>query len=204
MKDDGVISSYKNIESLEIAIKIIHVFQKQLNHQLLNDEVPALEALIKSVIDHQKVRIDAIKFTKDELQKVATLLVADNDKSKKDLGQLKTFLGTKSEEEYRSAEFVEMRAAIMGKLAIRLSWLEQKLNDITKCLQHNKLHAKNSDAIVSKLSAPDVNVEALKALMEKHTVPDPQRPKSDAVTSIDSAIEKLGHINTILGEIQYS
>lgn len=204
MKDEGVLSSYANIQNLQVAIQTIHVLQKQINNKLLTDETPALEALIQSVIDHQKVRIDAIKFVKAELQQVATQLVTDNEKSKKELGQLKSFLQKRTEKEFSSAEFVPIRSSIMGKIAIQLSWIEQKLKDITVCLQHNKPHAKNSDAILGKLAAPEVGVETLKALMEEYKEHDPKKTKTDAEKAIDSAIEKLGRINTILGEIQYS
>lgn len=199
-----MLSSYANIENLQLALLTIDIFQAQIKHQLLDDEVPGLQKLIQGVIDHQKGRIEAMKFTKPELQKVAGQFVKDNGKSIEKLGQLKSLLQGKTEADYHSVEFLPTRAAIMGNLAIKLSWLEQKLKDITTCLTHNKPHAKNADVILKKLEAPEVSVDTLKALIKQHTTPDPQRPKSDAEASIDSAIVKLGAINTIIGEIQYS
>lgn len=182
---------------------MIRVLQTDIQNELLNDEMPELEGLIKSVIDHQKVHIDAIKYDKPQLQKLVTHLVEDNGVSKVRLEYLRGVLERTTEVKYNSPEFAQTRAAGIGQLTIQLSWIEQKLKDITDILTHNASHAKNSHDILTRLASPDASVHALKALLEQHKVHG-QKPKEEAEKSITSAVGKLEHINTILGDIKYN
>lgn len=204
LSDNALLVGYASIQSIEMALQTIHILQGQIKNELLNAEMPAVEAMLRNVIDQQKLVLNEIKFNKNEMQKLASQLVKDNDKSQKELSHLKAYFEQYPADKYGSAEFLQFRAMVMAKIEIELSWIEQKLNDITDVLKHNNSHAKNSPAILDQLTASDASIESLRALMEEHKVHDPKKPKKEAEQAIDTAIVKLGRINTILSEIQWN
>lgn len=204
LSEEGVLAGYASIQSIEMAIQTIHILQEQIKNELLNASMPAVEAMLRSVIDQQKKHINDIKFNKSELQKLASQLVKDNEKSKTELAHLKAYLEQYPADKHGSAEFLQFRSMVMAKIEIELSWIEQKLTDITDVLKHNKSHAKNSQSILDQLVASDASIESLKALMEEHKVHDPKKPKKEAEKAIETAVEKLGRINTILSGIQWN